>query len=83
MKRDKPWTKHVRPGVLMAGVLSMTLLGCAPMEPVRPWQKEALAKPEMALTPDVLEQRFHGHIYFSREAAVGGHSVGGGGCGCN
>jgi hypothetical protein len=23
------------------------------------------------------------HIYFSREAASGGESVGGGGCGCN
>lgn len=61
----------------------LSLSGCASWQDVKPWQKEALAEPEMALTPDLLAQRFHDHIYFSREAATGGHSVGGGGCGCN
>lgn len=69
-----------RGGVLLA---LLNLSGCGVLPEVKPWQKEWLAAPEMALTPDLLEQRFHDHIYFSREAATGGHSVGGGGCGCN
>jgi hypothetical protein len=32
---------------------------------------------------DPLGDGFMDHTYFSREAATGGHGVGGGGCGCN
>ena len=65
--------------------LSLTLLasGCSLMQEVRPWQKEALAHPDMALNPDLLQSAHHEHVYFSREAGMGGHSVGAGGCGCN
>lgn len=57
--------------------------GCALQREVRPWQKEFLAQPEMALSPDPLQTAHHEHVYFSRESGTGGHSVGGGGCGCN
>ena len=50
---------------------------------VQPWQKGNLAKSEMSFDPDPLEQRFADHTYFSKEAASGGYSAGGGGCGCN
>ena len=65
--------------------LSLTVLasGCSLMQEVRPWQKEALAHPDMALNPDLLQSAHHEHVYFSREAGTGGHSVGAGGCGCN
>lgn len=53
------------------------------MQEVRPWQKELLAQPDMALTPDPLQSAHHEHVYFSREAGTGGHAVGAGGCGCN
>lgn len=70
---------------ILTTALSLTLLasGCSLMQEVRPWQKEALAHPDMALNPDLLQSAHHEHVYFSREAGMGGHSVGAGGCGCN
>lgn len=50
---------------------------------VQPWEKNLLAKPSMALVPDKLDNALDEHIYFSKEASLGGQGVGGGGCGCN
>lgn len=58
------------------------LAGCA-YAPPQPWEKGNLAKPEMTMAGDPLDQRFVQHIYSSKEAASGGYGVGGGGCGCN
>lgn len=57
--------------------------GCMSIEPVQPWQKGFLARPEMTFDADRLEKGFSEHIYSSKEAASGGTGVGGGGCGCN
>jgi len=65
-------------------VLSLAgLAGCGALTPVQPWQKGVLAKPEMSFDGDRLEAGFAEHTYSSKEAASGGSSVGGGGCGCN
>ena len=69
---NKLWIPAITALVLLGGCSS-----------VQPWEKGNLAKPEMAFDPDSLETRFSEHIYFSKEAASGGSSVGGGGCGCN
>ena len=58
------------------------LSGCKSLG-VEPWQRDVLAKPEMALDADPLEAALDDHIYFSKEAASGGRGFGGGGCGCN
>ncbi|GAA4097268.1 DUF4266 domain-containing protein [Zhongshania borealis] len=50
---------------------------------VDPWQRQNLAKPEMALDSSPLTSALDDHIYFSKEASSGGRSFGGGGCGCN
>ena len=50
---------------------------------VQPWEKNLLAKPSMQLVPDKLDNALDEHIYFSKEASLGGQGVGGGGCGCN
>ncbi len=63
-------------------VLAATLPGCA-FAPPQPWEKGNLAKPEMTMGADPLDQRFVQHIYGSKENASGGYGVGGGGCGCN
>jgi hypothetical protein len=62
---------------LMLGVCSCTSLG------VKPWQREILARPEMALNAAPIDAAIDDHIYFSKEAASGGRSFAGGGCGCN
>jgi len=65
-------------------LLSLSALaGCSTLASPQAWEKGLLAKPEMTMGGDPLEQRFLQHIYFSKENASGGYGVGGGGCGCN
>lgn len=71
----------------MRAMILLTLVlanaGCSFIEPVSPWQKGNLARPEMTFEGDALETKFLEHIYQSKENASGGLGVGGGGCGCN
>jgi hypothetical protein len=70
--------------LLPCGIASLALLsGCSLIEPVQPWEKQYLSKPEMTFEADKLEAKYMEHIFFSKEAASGGAGVGGGGCGCN
>ncbi len=50
---------------------------------VKPWERDVLARPEMALDFNILTLKLDDHIYFSKEATSGGRGFGGGGCGCN
>jgi len=61
---------------------STSVMGCASLG-VEPWERDLLAKKEMALTSSPLDAALDDHIYFSKEASSGGKSFGGGGCGCN
>jgi hypothetical protein len=63
-------------------LLSSVLLATA-CAAVKPWERDQLARPEMAWDPDPLEAAQRSHIHFSREASIGGGDAGGGGCGCN
>lgn len=56
--------------------------GCASLG-VEPWQRDILAKDEMALDHDAVTIGLDEHIYFSKEASSGGRGFAGGGCGCN
>ncbi len=67
----------------MCAVLAATALGGCAMTPPQPWERGNLARPEMTMGGDPLDQRFVQHIYGSKENASGGYGVGGGGCGCN
>ena len=70
-------------------VLSLLVLGglsaCSgPIEPwVKPYERDRLADPIMALDPDPVSSSFMQHVYESREGARGGEGAAGGGCGCN
>jgi hypothetical protein len=50
---------------------------------VKQWERGTLADAIMNPERDPLGASLREHVYFSREAATGGRSVGGGGCGCN
>ena len=65
---------------LLATLLLSPLAGCAT---VKPWQRELLADPIMQPDRNPMQAAQLDHVYFSREAASGGRTVGGGGCGCN
>ena len=60
--------------------LLTSLTGCAS---VKPWQRGLLADPIMHPDRNPMQAAQLDHVYFSREAASGGRTVGGGGCGCN
>lgn len=68
--------------LVLCGLAVLGLAGCS-LPKVQPWDKQYLAKPEMALDPDRLDTRYSEHIHFSREGMGTGWSIGGGGCGCN
>ncbi|MEJ2680081.1 MAG: DUF4266 domain-containing protein [Gammaproteobacteria bacterium] len=66
---------------LFALATCFSLVACATH--VEPWEKGLLAKPDMALDANHIDEALDDHIYFSKEASSGGRSFGGGGCGCN
>ncbi len=65
---------------LAALALCAACLGCAD---VRPWERDALARADMAWDPDPLAAALAKHIHFSKEGSLDGGPGGGGGCGCN
>lgn len=67
-----------RAALLLAAVLQVAC-GNLPQA----WEKGHLARPEMGFEGDGLESRFIDHVYASKEAASGGASASGAGCGCN
>jgi len=66
---------------MMTGVLLLALLGGCTT--VQPWQRDVMGRETMQLgrNPNILAA--YEHVYFSKEAAAGGRSFDGGGCGCN
>ena len=68
--------------LLSLALCCAVLAGCKSLG-VEPWQRDVLAKPEMALDADPLEAALDDLIYFSKEASSGGRGFGGGGGGCN
>ena len=65
-----------------AALLLLMAAGCTSLG-VQPWERDILAKREMALDHEAITFGLEDHIYFSKEATSGGRSFSGGGCGCN
>jgi hypothetical protein len=47
------------------------------------WEKDVLARPDMALPAGSLQDRMAEHVWSSRENSSAAGALGGGGCGCN
>ena len=73
-----------RDRVLLLVLASLTALsGCAPIEPwVKPYEREHLADPIMALDGNPVSSAYRDHVVEVREAARGAMGGAGGGCGC-
>jgi len=68
--------------VLLLAVAGLS--GCGSIEPwVKPYERDKLADPIMALAGDVVSTSYLQHVYEAREGARGGEGAVGGGCGCN
>jgi len=81
----KPGARRAGRSILLATTLTclvfvVSLGGCAT---VKPWEKEAFARPDMTWDPDPLGAALESHIRFSKEGALPSRGGGGGGCGCN
>jgi len=68
--------------LILLSLIIAAVTGCSEMG-VKPWERDILARDDMALQSDPMDAAFDDHIYFSKEASSGGQSFGGGGCGCN
>ena len=66
--------------VLIVASMASALSAC---ETVRPWERGTLARPEMQLDPNALQTGLYEQVYYSKEAARGGTTTAGAGCGCN
>jgi len=64
-------------------LLALPLLAASGCAAVKPWERDVLARPDMAWEPDSLEAKRNTHIHYSKEASLPGGGAGGGGCGCN
>lgn len=79
-------TKTLRSSVtlVLAAVAVSAMAGCGSVEPwVKPYERDRLADPIMALDGDPVSSSYIQHVYEAREGARGGEGSAGGGCGCN
>ena len=78
-KTFKSAVRLLLPVLVVAG-----LSGCSSIEPwVKPYERDKLADPIMALDGDPVSVAYIQHVFEAREAAKGGEGAVGGGCGCN
>ena len=63
--------------------IAIAMLGLAGCTAVAPYQRGYLARDDMALDANPGTMKALEKTYSAKEAASGGASVGGGGCGCN
>ncbi len=70
--------------IALALLVLIGLSACGPIEPwVKPYERDKLADPIMALDGDAVSTSYIQHVYEAREGARGGEGAAGGGCGCN
>ena len=70
--------------ILLLLLVVAGLSGCGNIEPwVKPYERDKLADPIMALDGDPVSTAYIQHVYEAREGAKGGEGAAGGGCGCN
>lgn len=68
---------------LRASAITLLVLAGSGCTTVKPWERGTLADITMRPDRDPMGLAMEEHIFFSREATMGGRGVGGGGCGCN
>jgi len=71
-------------GALLIILAATALSACGNIEPwVKPYERQALADPIMALDPNPISTSYTHHVFEAREGARGALGSAGGGCGCN
>ena len=76
------WQRFVRVVLILAAFVAVS--GCSNVEPwVKPYERDRLADPIMALDMNPVASAYIYHVYEAREGARGGEGTAVGGCGCN
>jgi hypothetical protein len=74
----------VRGRAAAAVLCTFALSACGNIEPwVKPYERQQLADPIMALDPNPVSTSYMHHVFEAREGARGALGSAGGGCGCN
>ncbi len=77
-------TQIAKTGRILLVLLAFYGLSACGIEPwVKPYERDRLADPIMALDGDPVSTAYIQHVYEAREGARGGEGAAGGGCGCN
>jgi hypothetical protein len=77
-------TTVAKTGRILLALLACYGLSACSIEPwVKPYERDRLADPIMALDGDPVSTAYIQHVYEAREGARGGEGAAGGGCGCN
>ena len=77
-------TKYVTSARSLLALSVLLGLSACSVEPwVKPYERDRLADPIMALDTDPVSTSYIQHVYEAREGARGGEGAAGGGCGCN
>ena len=69
--------------IVLGTLILMASAGCSVEPWVKPYERDRLADPIMALDTDPVSTAYIQHVYEAREGARGGEGAAGGGCGCN
>lgn len=72
----------MKKSIISVTLCCLSLVGCSSLG-VEPWERDQLARKDMALDNDKMDLTINDHIYFSKEGTSGGRALAGGGCGCN
>jgi len=80
--RTRPRTARGLLRAAASAAVALLLGACASVGP-HPWERDLMARPEMALDGGAIDGSIDDHVYFSKEGATGGRGFAGGGCGCN
>ena len=67
---------------LLVGLLAVAA-GSAGCASIKPWERDVLARKDMAFDDDPMRAQLQNHIRFSKEGSLPVGGGGGGGCGCN
>jgi hypothetical protein len=69
--------------LLVVAALSLFVLSSMGCVAVKPWEKDLLARPDMAWDEDPRLSTIRDHIHFSKEGSLPAGGGASGGCGCN
>jgi hypothetical protein len=76
--------KFAKTGRFLLVLALLSGLAACSIEPwVKPYERDRLADPIMALDGDPVSTAYIQHVYEAREGARGAEGAAGGGCGCN